>query len=58
MTHMRVAIMLGLVFIIKEFGLILVTTVVAGIRSYTLPMLCICKYSAQTMLDVPVRWLP
>ena len=38
MTHMRVAIMLGLVFIIKEFGLILVTTAGGpGIRSYTLP---------------------
>jgi len=38
MTHMRVAIMLGLVFIIKEFGLILVTTAGGpGTRSYTLP---------------------
>ncbi len=38
MNHMRVAVMLGLVFIIKEFGLILVTTAGGpGIRSYTLP---------------------
>lgn len=38
MNHMRVAIMLGLVFIIKEFGLILVTTAGGpGTRSYTLP---------------------
>jgi sorbitol/mannitol transport system permease protein len=36
--HLRVAIMLGLVFIIKEFGLILVTTAGGpGTRSYTLP---------------------
>jgi sorbitol/mannitol transport system permease protein len=36
--HMRVAIMLGLVFIVKEFGLILVTTAGGpGTRSYTLP---------------------
>ncbi len=40
MNHMRVAIMLGLVFIIKEFGLILVTTAGGpGTRSYTLPYL-------------------
>ena len=38
MNHMRVAVMLGLVFLIKEFGLILVTTAGGpGIRSYTLP---------------------
>ncbi len=38
MNHMRIAIMLGLVFIIKEFGLILVTTAGGpGTRSYTLP---------------------
>ncbi|MDC7246557.1 MAG: sugar ABC transporter permease [Sphaerochaetaceae bacterium] len=38
MNHMRVAVMLGLVFIIKEFGLILVTTAGGpGTRSYTLP---------------------
>ena len=38
MNHMRVAIMLGLVFLIKEFGLILVTTAGGpGTRSYTLP---------------------
>lgn len=37
-NHMQVAIMLGLVFIIKEFGLILVTTAGGpGTRSYTLP---------------------
>ncbi len=37
-NHMRVAIMLGLVFIVKEFGLILVTTAGGpGTRSYTLP---------------------
>jgi len=37
-NHMRVAIMLGLIFIIKEFGLILVTTAGGpGTRSYTLP---------------------
>lgn len=36
--HMRVAVMLGLVFIVKEFGLILVTTAGGpGTRSYTLP---------------------
>lgn len=40
MNHMRVAVMLGLVFIIKEFGLILVTTAGGpGTRSYTLPYL-------------------
>jgi sorbitol/mannitol transport system permease protein len=38
MNHLRVAIMLGLVFIIKEFGLILTTTAGGpGIRSMTLP---------------------
>ncbi len=38
MNHMRVAVMLGLVFIVKEFGLILVTTAGGpGTRSYTLP---------------------
>jgi ABC-type sugar transport system permease subunit len=38
MNHLRVAIMLGLVFIIKEFGLILTTTAGGpGTRSYTLP---------------------
>jgi sorbitol/mannitol transport system permease protein len=38
MNHMRVAIMLGLVFVIKEFGLILTTTAGGpGTRSYTLP---------------------
>ncbi|MDR3302847.1 MAG: sugar ABC transporter permease [Treponema sp.] len=38
MNHMRVAIMLGLVFLIKEFGLILTTTAGGpGTRSYTLP---------------------
>jgi len=38
MNHMKVAVMLGLVFLIKEFGLILVTTAGGpGIRSYTLP---------------------
>ena len=37
-NHMQVAIMLGLIFIIKEFGLILVTTAGGpGTRSYTLP---------------------
>ena len=37
-NHMRVAVMLGLVFVVKEFGLILVTTAGGpGIRSYTLP---------------------
>lgn len=37
-NHMRVAMMLGLIFIIKEFGLILVTTAGGpGTRSYTLP---------------------
>ena len=37
-NHMRAAIMLGLIFIIKEFGLILVTTAGGpGTRSYTLP---------------------
>jgi sorbitol/mannitol transport system permease protein len=37
-NHMQVAIMLGLVFIVKEFGLILVTTAGGpGTRSYTLP---------------------
>lgn len=36
--HISVAIMLGLVFIVKEFGLILVTTAGGpGTRSYTLP---------------------
>jgi len=38
MGHIRVAVMLGLVFIIKEFGLILVTTAGGpGTSSYTLP---------------------
>ncbi|MDR1059338.1 MAG: sugar ABC transporter permease [Treponema sp.] len=38
MNHLRVAIMLGLVFVIKEFGLILTTTAGGpGTRSYTLP---------------------
>ena len=38
MNHLRVAIMLGLVFIIKEFGLILTTTAGGpGTRSMTLP---------------------
>ena len=38
MNHLRVAIMLGLVFIIKEFGLILTTTSGGpGTRSMTLP---------------------
>jgi sorbitol/mannitol transport system permease protein len=38
MNHMRVAVMLGLVFVIKEFGLILTTTAGGpGTRSYTLP---------------------
>jgi sorbitol/mannitol transport system permease protein len=37
-NHIRVAVMLGLVFIVKEFGLILVTTAGGpGTRSYTLP---------------------
>jgi len=37
-NHIRVAIMLGLIFIVKEFGLILVTTAGGpGTRSYTLP---------------------
>jgi sorbitol/mannitol transport system permease protein len=36
--HIRVAVMLGLIFIVKEFGLILVTTAGGpGTRSYTLP---------------------
>jgi len=36
--HVRVAVMLGLVFIVKEFGLILVTTAGGpGKRSFTLP---------------------
>jgi sorbitol/mannitol transport system permease protein len=40
MNHLRVAIMLGLVFIVKEFGLILTTTAGGpGTRSYTLPYL-------------------
>ncbi|GAB1482424.1 ABC transporter permease subunit [Treponema sp.] len=38
MNHIRVAVMLGLIFIVKEFGLILVTTAGGpGTRSYTLP---------------------
>ncbi|MFP3043398.1 sugar ABC transporter permease [Treponema primitia] len=38
MNHLRVAIMLGLVFVVKEFGLILTTTAGGpGTRSYTLP---------------------
>jgi sorbitol/mannitol transport system permease protein len=38
MNHFRVAVMLGLVFLIKEFGLILVTTAGGpGTRSYNLP---------------------
>jgi len=38
LNHMQVAIMLGMIFIIKEFGLILVTTAGGpGTRSYTLP---------------------
>ncbi len=38
LNHMQVAIMLGLIFIIKEYGLILVTTAGGpGTRSYTLP---------------------
>ncbi|MDR2094118.1 MAG: sugar ABC transporter permease [Treponema sp.] len=38
MNHLRVAVMLGLVLIIKEFGLILTTTAGGpGTRSYTLP---------------------
>lgn len=37
-NHISVAIMLGLVFLVKEFGLILVTTAGGpGTRSYTLP---------------------
>ena len=37
-NHLQVAIMLGLVFVIKEFGLILTTTAGGpGTRSYTLP---------------------
>jgi sorbitol/mannitol transport system permease protein len=37
-NHINVAIMLGLIFIVKEFGLILVTTAGGpGTRSYTLP---------------------
>lgn len=37
-NHIRVAMMLGLIFIVKEFGLILVTTAGGpGTRSYTLP---------------------
>ncbi len=37
-NHVQVALMLGLVFIVKEFGLILVTTAGGpGTRSYTLP---------------------
>lgn len=37
-THISVAIMLGLIFIVKEFGLILVTTAGGpGTKSYTLP---------------------
>ena len=37
-THMRVAIMLGLIFLVKEFGLIMVTTAGGpGIKSYNLP---------------------
>jgi sorbitol/mannitol transport system permease protein len=36
--HVRVAVMLGLIFIVKEFGLILTTTAGGpGTRSYTLP---------------------
>jgi ABC-type sugar transport system permease subunit len=38
MNHMQVAVMLGLIFVIKEFGLILTTTAGGpGTRSYTLP---------------------
>jgi len=38
MKHISVAMMLGLIFIVKEFGLILVTTAGGpGTRSYTLP---------------------
>jgi sorbitol/mannitol transport system permease protein len=38
MNHLQVAIMLGLVFVVKEFGLILTTTAGGpGTRSYTLP---------------------
>ena len=37
-AHVRVAVMLGLIFIVKEFGLILTTTAGGpGTRSYTLP---------------------
>jgi sorbitol/mannitol transport system permease protein len=37
-THINVAVMLGLIFIVKEFGLILVTTAGGpGTKSYTLP---------------------
>ncbi|WP_455382669.1 carbohydrate ABC transporter permease [Salinispira pacifica] len=37
-NHVRVAVMLGLIFIVKAFGLILVTTAGGpGTRSYTLP---------------------
>lgn len=37
-NHVQIALMLGLVFIVKEFGLILVTTAGGpGTRSYTLP---------------------
>lgn len=37
-NHIRVAVMLGLIFIVKEFGLILVTTAGGpGTRSYTMP---------------------
>lgn len=37
-NYIKVAVMLGLVFIVKEFGLILVTTAGGpGTRSYTLP---------------------
>lgn len=38
MNHISVAVMLGLIFIVKEFGLILVTTAGGpGTKSYTLP---------------------
>ncbi len=38
LNHMQVAVMLGMIFIVKEFGLILVTTAGGpGTRSYTLP---------------------
>ncbi len=37
-NHLRIAVMLGLIFIVKEFALILVTTAGGpGTRSYTLP---------------------